>query len=184
MIRKELTSVLLIHTCCCFCSVAFSCQTLCDTMDCSPPGFHVLHYLPEFAQTYVHWVDDAIQPSHFLSPLSPPALNLSQKQSLFQWVSSLHQVAKVLEPQLQHQFFQRICGLVSFRIDRFNLAVQGTLKSLLHYSSKTSILWHSAFFMVQISHLYMTIGKTIVLTIQILPAKWCLCFLICSLGLS
>ena len=102
-----------------------------------------------------------------------------------QWVGSLPQVAKVLEPQLQHQSFQRVWGLISFRIDRFDLlAAQRTLKSLLHYSSKTSILWHSAFFMVQISHLYMTIGKTIALTIRSLPAKWCLCFLIYSLGLS
>ena len=70
-------------------------------MDCSTPGFPVLHYLLEFAQTHVHWVTDAIQPSHPLLPPSPPALHLSQHQGLFQWVSSSHQVAKVLEPQLQ-----------------------------------------------------------------------------------
>ena len=120
-----------------------------------------------------------------LPPSSPFAFSLSQHQGVFQWVGSLPQVAKVLEPQLQHQSFQRVWGLISFRIDRFDLlAAQRTLKSLLHYSSKTSILWHSAFFMVQISHLYMTIGKTIALTIRSLPAKWCLCFLIYSLGLS
>ena len=73
--------------------------------DCSTPGFPVLHYLPEFAQTHVHWVSDAIQPSHPLSSLSPLALNLSQPQGLFQWVSSIHRVAKVLEFQLQHQSF-------------------------------------------------------------------------------
>ena len=72
-------------------------------MDCSKPGLPVHHQLPEFTQTHVHRVSDAIQPSHPLSSPSPPALNLSQHQSLFQWVSSLHQVAKVLEFQLQHQ---------------------------------------------------------------------------------
>ena len=75
-------------------------------MDCSMPGFPVLHYLLEFAQTHVYWVNDATQPSHPLSPPSPPAFNLSQHQGLFQWVSSLNKVAKVLELQLQHQSFQ------------------------------------------------------------------------------
>ena len=95
----------------------------------------------------------------------PPAFNLSQHQGLFQWVSSSYQVAKVLEFQLQHQLFQWT-GLISFRIDWFELfAVQGTLKSLLqHHSSKASILQHSAFFIVQFSHPYMTTGKTIALT--------------------
>ena len=84
--------------------------TLCNSMDCSTPGFPVLHYLVEFAQTHVHWVDDAIQPSHPLSSPSPPAFNLSQHQGLFQWVGSLHQVAKISELQLQHlhQSFQWI----------------------------------------------------------------------------
>ena len=78
--------------------------TLCNPMDCSTPGFPVLYYLGEFAQTHVHWVGDAIQLSHPLSPTSPPAFNLSQYQSLFQWISFLHQVAKALG--LQHQSFQ------------------------------------------------------------------------------
>ena len=81
-----------------FSLVAQSCPTLCDPMDCLP----VHHQLQEFTQTYVHWVSDAIQPSHPLSSPSPPAFNLSQHQGLFQWVSSSHQVAKVLEFQLQH----------------------------------------------------------------------------------
>ena len=81
---------------------------LCDPMDCSTPGLPVHHQLPEFTQTHVHWVSDAIQPSHPLSTPSSPALNLSQHQGLFKWVSSLHQVAKVLEFQLQHQSFQWI----------------------------------------------------------------------------
>ena len=88
-----------------FSSVAQSCPTPCDTMDCSVPGLPVHHQLPELTQTHVQWVGDAIQPSHPLSSPSP-ALNLSQHQGLFQWVSSLHQVAKVLEIQLQHQSFQ------------------------------------------------------------------------------
>jgi len=92
----------------CCCSVTKSCLALCDPMDCSMPGFGVLHYLLELAQTHVHWVGDAIQPSHPLSSPSPPAFNLSQHQGLFKWVSSLHQVAKVLEFQLQHQSFQWI----------------------------------------------------------------------------
>ena len=89
-----------------FSSVAQSCLTLCDPMDCSTPGLPVHHQLLEFTQTHVHWVSDAIQPSHLLLSLSPPAFNLSQYQGLFKWVSSSHQVAKVLEFQLQHQSFQ------------------------------------------------------------------------------
>ena len=77
--------------------VAKSCLTLCDPMDCSPPGFPVLLHLLELAQTHVHWINDPIQPSHPLSPSSPPALNLSQHQGLFQWISSSPQLAKVLE---------------------------------------------------------------------------------------
>ena len=88
---------------CTLSSVAQLCLILCDPVDCSTPGLPVHHQLPEFTQTHVHWVGDAIQPSHPLSPPSPPAFNLSQHQGLFQWVSSLCQVAKVLEFQLQHQ---------------------------------------------------------------------------------
>ena len=135
-------------------------------MDCSMPWLLVHHQLPELTQTHVHRVSDAIQPSHPLSSPSPPTFNLYQHQSLFQWVSSSHQVAKVLEFQLQHQTFQWI-----FRTDFLynglagSPAVQGTLKSLLqHHSSKASILQHSAFFIVQLSHPYMTTGKTIALT--------------------
>ena len=94
------------------CLVTKLCQTICNPTDCSTPGFAVLHHLPEFAQTHVHWVCDAIQPSHPLSPPSPPALSLSQHQGLFQWVSSSHQVAKVSGLQHQHQSFQWI-----FRVD-------------------------------------------------------------------
>ena len=89
-----------------FSSVPQSCLTLCDPMDCSIPGLPVHHQLLEFTQTHAHWVGDAIQPSHPLSFPSPPAFNLSQHQGLFKWVSSSHQVAKVLEFQLQHKSFQ------------------------------------------------------------------------------
>ena len=89
-----------------FSSVAQSCPTLCDLKDCSTPGLLVHPQLPELTQTHVHWVSDAIQPSHPLSSPSPPDFNLSQHQCLFQWVSSSHQVVKVLEFQLQHQSFQ------------------------------------------------------------------------------
>ena len=88
-------------------SVAQSCPTLCDPMNCSMPGLPVHHQLPEFTQTHVHRVNDAIQPSYPLSSPSPPAPNPSQHQSLFQWVNSLHEVAKVLEFQLQQHSFQR-----------------------------------------------------------------------------
>ena len=138
--------------------VAQSCLTLGDPMKHSTPSLPVHHQLPEFTQTHVHRVSDAIQPSHPLLSPCPPALNLSQHQGLFKWVSSSYQVVKVLEFQLQHQFFQW-----TPRTDL--LAVQGTLKSLLqHHSSKASILRHSAFFLVQLSHPYMTTGKTITLT--------------------
>ena len=142
---------------------AQSCLTLCDPMDCSTPGFPVHRQLPELAQSHVHWVSDAIQPFRPLSSPSP-AFNLSQRQGLFKWVSFSHQVAKVLELQLQHQSFQWIFRTV--RMDWLDLlAVQGTFKSLLqHHSSKASILWCSAFFIVQLSYPYMTTGKTKALT--------------------
>ena len=126
-------------------------------MESSTPGFPVLQCLLEFARIHVHWVMDAIQASHPLLLRSPPVLSLSQHQGLFQWVGSSHQVTKVSELQLQHQSFQWIFRVdffffFFFRIDWFDfLAVQGTLKSLpQHHSSKTSVLWCSAFFMVQL----------------------------------
>ena len=98
------------HTYCC--SVTQSYPTLCNPMDCSMPSFPVLHHLLEFAQTHIHWAGDAIQPSPPLSSPSPPAFSLSQRQVLFHWGGSSHQVAKVLEFQLQHQSFQWL-----FRVD-------------------------------------------------------------------
>jgi len=142
-------------------------------MNRSTPDLPVHHQLLEYTQTWVHWVSNAIQPSHPLSSPSPPALNLSQHQGLFQWVSSWHGVAKAwnfsfnIPPSNEHP------GLISFRMDWLDLfAVQGTLKSLLqHHSSKASILWCSAFFTVQLSYLYMTTGKTIALTRRTFAGK-------------
>ena len=142
-------------------------------MNHSTPGLPVHHKLPEFTQTYAHRVGDAIQPSDPLSFPSPPACNPSQHQDLFQWLNSSHEEAKVwsfsfsVSPSNEHP------GLISFRMDWLDLlAVQGTLKSLLqHHSSKASVLQHSAFLTVQLSHPYMTTGKTIALTRWIFVGK-------------
>ena len=130
------------------------------------PGFPVQHQLPELTQTHIHRVGDAIQMSHPLSSPSPPAFNLSQHQGLFQWVSSLHQVAKYWSFSFSITSSKEYSGMISFSIDWLDLLeVQGTVKSLLKYhSSKASIPWCSAFFMAQLSHPYMTIGKITALT--------------------
>ena len=135
-------------------------------MDCSMPGLPVHHQLLEFTQTHVHWVSEAIQSSHPLSSPSPPAFNLSQHQGLYKWVSSSHGWPKYWSFSFNISPSSEYSGLISFRLDWLDLlAVQGTLKSLLqHHSSKASILWWSAFFVVQISHPYTTTGKTIALT--------------------
>ena len=142
-------------------SVTQLCLTLYNPTDCSMSGLPVHHQLPELAQTHVHWDNDAIQPSHPLLSSSPPAFNVSQNQCLFQWISSSHQVAKVLEFQLHISPSNEYSGLISFRMDWLDLfAVQGTPKSLLqHHSSKASILRHSALFTAQLSYPYMTTGK-------------------------
>ena len=150
-------------------------------MDCSTPGFPVHHQLPELAQTHLHRVSDAIQPSHPLSSPSPPAFNLFQHQGLFQWVSSSDRVAKLLEFQLQHQSFS-----VNIQ-DWFplgwtgwiSLQSKGLSRVLQHHSSKASILRHSAFFIIQLSHPYMTTGKTIALTRQTSVGKVMSLFLMC-----
>ena len=137
-------------------------------MNCSTPGFSVPYHLPEFAQ-----VRDAIQPFHPLSPSSPSAFNLSQHQGLFQWVSCSIRWPKYWSFSFSISPSKEYSGLISFKIDWFDLlAFQGTLRSLLqHHSSKVSILQCSAFFTVQLSHLYMTTGKTIALTIQNFVSK-------------
>ena len=130
-------------------SVAQSCLTLCvPPIDYSMPAFHVHHQLPELTQTHVQWVGDAIQPSHPLSSSPPPVFNLSQHWGLFQWIYSLQQRPKYWSFSFSINPSKEYAGLISFRIDWFDLlAVQGTLKSLLqHHSSKASILQCSAFF--------------------------------------
>ena len=149
-----------------FNSVPWSCPTLCDPMDCNTPGFPVHHQLPELAQTHVHRVSEAIKPSYPLLSPSLLAFNLSQHLVLFQQVGSSHPVAKYWSFSFSISPSNEYSGLISFRMDWLDLlVVQGTLKSLLqHHSSKASILRHSAFFMVQLSHPCVTTGKTIALT--------------------
>ena len=151
-------------------------------MDCSPPGSPALYYLPELAQPHVHWAGDAILPSHplFLLPSIFPSIRVFSSESVLRirwpeyWSFSFS-----ISPSNEYS------GLILFRNDWFDLAVQGTLKSLLqHHSSKASVLQCSTFFMVQLLHLYLTTGKTIALSNGPLLAKWCLCFLIHCLGLS
>ena len=154
-------------------------------MDCGTPGLPVHHHLPEPAQTHVHQVSDAIQQSHPLSSPSLPALNLSQHQGLFQWVSPLHHIAKGLELQLQHQSSSEYSGMISFRTGWSDLlAVQGILKSLYqHHSSRTSIVWCSAFFMVQLTSIH-DYWKNHSLDYTDLCCQSNVCFIICCLGWS
>ena len=142
-------------------------------MGCSTPGFPVHHQHPELTQTHVHWVGDAIKPSHPLLFPSPLAFNLSQHQGLFQWVSSLHlwpnigasASASVLPLNIQDWFPWGLTGWIS-------LQSKGLFKSLLqHHISKASILWHSAFFIAQLSHPHMTTGKTTALMRQTFLVK-------------
>ena len=146
-------------SCCCYFSVAKSYPTLLDPMDCSTPGLPVLHHLLEFAQTRVHWVGDAINHlilccSILLLPSIFPSIRVFSNESALciRWPKYW---------SFNINLSREYSGLISFRIDWFDLlAVQGTLKSLLqHHSSKASVLWYSAFFMVQFSHPYMTTGE-------------------------
>ena len=156
----------LLHHCHHHCSVTQSCLTLCDPMDWSTPGFPVLYHLPEFAQTHVHWVGDAIQSSH-------PLLSLLLLPSVFPSIKVLsNELAPCISWPKYWSFSLSLSneysGLISFRIDCFDLlAVQGTFSSLLQdHSLKASILWCTAFFMVQLSHPHTTTGKITALTIQ------------------
>ena len=153
-----------------FSSVTQSCTTLCNPMNRSTPGLPVHHHLPEFTQTHVHRVSDAIQPSHplLLPPPILPSIRVFSNESTLRmrwskyWSFSFSIISS-----------KEIPGLISFRMDWFGLlAVQGTLKSLLqHHSSKASILQCSAFFIIQLSHPYMTTRKTIALTRWTLVGK-------------
>ena len=156
-----------------FSSVTQSCPTLCYPMDCSMPGLPVHHQLPEITQIHVHRVGDAIQPSHLCCPLFLlPSVFASIR------VFSSESVLHIRRPKYWSFRFiispsNEYSGLISFRMDWFDLlAVQGTLKSLLqHHSSKASILQCLAFFIVQLSHPYMTTGKTIAFTRQTVVGK-------------
>ena len=158
---------------CCCCSVTKLCPTLCDPMGCSMPGFPVLHHLLEFGETHVHWVSDVIQPSHPLLSTSHPAFNLYQHQGLSNESALCIRWPKYWSFSFNISPSNEYSGLISFRMDWLDLlAVQGTLKSLLqHHSSKASILLCSAFSLVQLSDPYMTIGKTIALTIWTFVGK-------------
>ena len=168
-----------------FSSVAQSCPTLCDHMHCSMPGFPVHHLFPELAQTHVHQVVDAIQPSH---PRHPLLLLHSVFPSIR--VFSSESVLRIKQPKYWSFSFSislssKYSGLISFRIDWLDLlAVQGTLKSLLqHHSSRASILRHSAVVMVQLSNPYILLEKPQLWLDGPLSAEERLCFLICCLGL-
>ena len=177
-------------TCQCTCcySVVQLCLTLRGPMNCSTPCFPVLHYLPEFAQIHVHRVSNAIQPSHPLMPPSPPALNLSRHQGLFQWVVFSHEVAEELELQLQHQSLQWILSPYNW----FPLGLTGWIslpsKELSGVFCST-IGKHQFFgaqpFLWSNSHICTWLLEKLWLWLYgPLSAKWCLCFLIRFLGLS
>ena len=163
----------------CCCSVTQSCSTLCSPVDCSTPGFSVFHYLPELAQIRLlrcHLtISSSTTPISFCLQSFPPSGSFPMSQLFASDGQSIRASASAS--------INEYSGLIFFRMDWFDLlAVQGTLKSLLqHHSSKASILWCLAFFMVQLSHPYMTTGKTIALTIQIFVSKaMSLLFNMCS----
>ena len=169
-----------------FSSVAQSCPTLCDPMNCSTPGLPVHHQLLGFAQTHVHQVSDAIQPSHPLWPLLllptiPPSIRVFSNESTLcmRWPKYWSFSFSIIPSK-------EIPGLISFRIDWLDLlAVKGTLKSLLqHHSSKASVLQCSAFFIVHLLHLFMTTVKTIALTRWTFVREVISLFLICCLDWS
>ena len=156
-----------------FSSVAQSCPTLGDPMNRSTPGLPVYHQLLEFTQTHIHQASDGIQPSHPLLSPFPPALNPSQHQSLFLWVSSSHEAARELELQLQHHSFQRAPradllqnGLVGSPCSPRDSQVSSSTPQF-----KSINFQRSAFFTVQLSHPYMTTGKTIAFTRQTFVGK-------------
>ena len=134
-----------LHLFCCCCSVAQPYPTLCDPMDCSTPGFPILHHLPELAQTHVHWVGDAIQPSHPLLAPSTPALNFSQHQGLFQWVSYSHQVAtglaSALPMNIQASFPMGLTGLISLQSKELSRVFSNTTVQKHQFFGPQPPLW-------------------------------------------
>ena len=153
--------------CVCASSVTQLCLILWDPMDCSSPGLPALHSLQEFSQTHVHWISDSILPSRPLLPPSPPALNLSfLVLGSFPMSQLLASGGQGIGLRFSISPSNKYSGLISFRMDWLDLlALQETLTSLLQdHSLKASVLQHSVFFMVQLSHPYMTTGKTIALT--------------------
>ena len=145
---------------CCSCSVAQSCLTLCDTIDCNMPGFSVLNHLLDLAQTHVHRVDDAIQPCYPLPFPSPSASIFLSIRVFSNELALCIRWPKYWSFSFSISSSSEYSGLISFMIGWFDLlAAQGTFKSLLqHHSSKASILQCSVFFMVQLSHPYMATG--------------------------
>ena len=148
----------------CCCSIAKSCPTLCDPMNCSTPGFPIIHYLPEFAETHVHWISDAIQLSHPLLPSSPPALSLSQHQGLFQWIRSSHQGGKVSElpvlvsvlpVNIQNWFLLGLTGLISLLSEGLSRIFSSTTVWKYSFFGAQTSLWSN-------SHIRMWLLKKIV----------------------
>ena len=162
------------------CSVTQSSPTLCKPLDCSTPSLPVLHHFPEFTQTHVHSVGDAPQPSHPLSSPSPPAFNLSQHQGLFQWVSSSHEVAKVLEVSappsvlpmnIQDWFPLELTNLISLQSKGLSRVFSNTTVRKHQFFSAQSSLWSN-------SHIHTWLLEKLQLWLYgPLSAKWCLCYL-------
>ena len=167
------TKALLISTQLCCCSLTQLCLNLCDPVDCSTLGFPVLHHHPEFAQTHVHRVGDAFQPSHSLYLLLLLSSVFPSVRVFFNELALRIRWPKVWSFNFSFSPSSEYSGLISFRMDWLDLLeVQGTLKSLLqHHNSKASILWCSAFLIVRLSHPYMITGKTIALIDGLLLAK-------------
>ena len=160
-------------------------MSLCDPMNCGTSGLPVHCQLAEFTQTHVHWVSDAIEhlilchPLILLPSIFPSIRVFSNESALLIRWPKYWSFSLSISPSKEYS------GLISFRMDWLDLlAVQGMLKNLQHHSSKTSIIWHSALFIVQLSHPYMTTGKTTALTRWTFVAKQCVCYLICCLDWS
>ena len=174
-----------ITCCCCCCLIVKSCTNLCNPKNCSTPGFSVHYYLLEFPQTYVQWVSDAIKSAHHLLSLSPHALSISQHQGLFQWVSSLHQVGKILELSFSTCLPINAQGWFSLGLTGF---ISLLPKGLSRVFSSTTVYRHQFFgFQTSLwsnSHIHTWYWKKIVLTVQTFVSKVMSLLLILCLGWS